>query len=38
MNYIIKLFIWLFLIKIKFKLIKNQFDLLKNIQNKYGLD
>ena len=34
MKYIVKLFIWLLSIKIKFKLIKNQFDLLKYIKFK----
>ena len=33
MKYITSCFIWLFVIKIKFKIIENQFDLLKFIEN-----
>ena len=36
MKYITSCFIWLFVIKIKFKIIENQFDLLKFIEKKYG--
>ena len=39
MKYIVNLFIWLLIIKIKFKLIINQFDLLKYINKKiYHID